>query len=75
MRPAVPSNEAVRLEALRGFALLDTPAEPAFDHLARTRGRPSFMLKKFLLQVGSISWRNRSVPTTTTVAAMPPTNS
>ena len=35
MPPPIPSNEADRLAALRGFALLDTPPEPAFDRLAR----------------------------------------
>ena len=35
MPPPIPSNEADRLAALRDFALLDTPPEPAFDHLAR----------------------------------------
>ncbi len=35
MPPPIPSNEANRLAALRGFALLDTPPDPAFDRLAR----------------------------------------
>ena len=35
MPPPIPSNEADRLTALRDFALLDTPPEPAFDHLTR----------------------------------------
>ena len=29
----VPSNETVRLKALRQYEILDTPAEPAFDDL------------------------------------------
>ncbi len=33
--PARPANEDARLEALRGYAVLDTPPEPAFDALTR----------------------------------------
>ena len=31
----LPSDEAVRLDALRSFAVLDTPPEPGFDDLTR----------------------------------------
>ncbi len=34
-KPAIPANEAERLEALRRYRILDTPAEPAFDDLTR----------------------------------------
>ncbi|MGV3619883.1 MAG: diguanylate cyclase domain-containing protein [Archangium sp.] len=33
--PPIPANEAERLAALRGFAVLDTPAEAAFDRFTR----------------------------------------
>ncbi|MFP4251925.1 MAG: diguanylate cyclase [Guyparkeria sp.] len=35
MQPAIPANEDERLEALRGFDILDTPAEESFDDLTR----------------------------------------
>jgi PAS domain S-box-containing protein len=36
VKPApLPPNEAERLRVLRGYAILDTPPEPAFDDLAR----------------------------------------
>jgi PAS domain S-box-containing protein len=34
-KPAIPANEAERLEALRRYRILDTPPEPAFDDLTR----------------------------------------
>src|SRR5205823_11035245 len=35
MKPAFPTNEEARLEALRDYDVLDTPPEQAFDDLAR----------------------------------------
>jgi PAS domain S-box-containing protein len=32
-KPTLPANEVQRLQALRGYELLDTPPEPAFDGL------------------------------------------
>lgn len=37
--PPIPADEAERLEALRGFAVLDTPAEAAFDRFTRLAAR------------------------------------
>jgi formate hydrogenlyase transcriptional activator len=34
MKPALPDNEAERLNALRRYQILDTPPEPAFDRIA-----------------------------------------
>ena len=34
MKPALPENEAERLNALRQYQILDTPPEPAFDRIA-----------------------------------------
>ena len=34
MKPALPENEAERLNALRRYQILDTPPEPAFDRIA-----------------------------------------
>jgi len=34
MKPALPENEAERLDALRRYQILDTPPEPAFDRIA-----------------------------------------
>ena len=34
MKPALPDNEAERLNALRQYQILDTPPEPAFDRIA-----------------------------------------
>src|SRR6516165_9514557 len=34
MKALLPENEAVRLAALRGLGILDTPAEPAYDELS-----------------------------------------
>jgi formate hydrogenlyase transcriptional activator len=34
MKPALPKNEAERLNALRQYQILDTPPEPAFDRIA-----------------------------------------
>ena len=34
MKPALPENEAERLNALRRYKILDTPPEPAFDRIA-----------------------------------------
>ena len=34
MKAPLPENEAVRLAALRGLGILDTPAEPAYDELS-----------------------------------------
>lgn len=33
MKPPIPLNEHTRLELLRQYAILDTPAEPAFDEI------------------------------------------
>lgn len=33
MRAALPENERVRVESLRHFRILDTPAEKTFDDL------------------------------------------
>ncbi|MDG4867825.1 sensor domain-containing diguanylate cyclase [Guyparkeria sp. 1SP6A2] len=35
MQPAIPENEDERLEALRGFGILDTPPDESFDDLTR----------------------------------------
>ena len=35
MTPAIPANEASRLEALRGLDILDTPPEERFDRITR----------------------------------------
>jgi len=35
MKAPIPNNEAARLEALRRYRILDTPAEQAFDDLVR----------------------------------------
>ena len=37
--PAQPPDEALRLQALRGLALLDTEAEERFDRITRTAVR------------------------------------
>jgi diguanylate cyclase (GGDEF)-like protein len=37
--PAIPANEATRLDALRALQLLDTPAEDRFDRLTRLARR------------------------------------
>jgi GAF domain-containing protein len=34
MKPPIPLNEHARLELLRQYGILDTPAEPAFDEIA-----------------------------------------
>lgn len=34
MKPLLPDNEAVRLDALRRYRILDTPPEPLFDDIA-----------------------------------------
>ena len=34
MKPALPDNEAERLNVLRHYQILDTPPEPAFDRIA-----------------------------------------
>ena len=33
MKAKLPSNEAERLDALRRYAILDTPPDGAFDHI------------------------------------------
>ncbi len=39
MEIPLPPNESARLEALKAYAILDTPAEPAFDDLVQLAAR------------------------------------
>lgn len=39
MKAPMPQNEGARLEALRSYGVLDTPAEQAFDDLVRLAGQ------------------------------------
>src|SRR6201996_9748154 len=39
MKAAIPENEASRLEALRGYEILDTAAEESFDAIAKAAAK------------------------------------
>ncbi len=77
MKPPIPLNEHARLELLRQYDILDTPAEPEFDEIAARAAQVcqtpiallSFVDRDRAWFKANVGWELREIPRETSFCA------